>query len=159
MKDEILDNLMLIGQLHEHRTARMLNSAEFVNETNKITVKITSDKELQIVYNLFNETKIEIVPSALIYEFFDELLKRIEEVKITLKHGTSIDVHDWKEQLRPSLLRIEEEKKYDQYLKYLKLTSGRFDVEYFDGIVVLKDKEKELLNNVLRLRNALQQCL
>lgn len=160
MEAEILDNLLLMGELHEHRVARMLNRvAEFVNKTNKITVKIISDKELQIMYNVFNETKIEIIPGTLIYEFFDELLKRKEAVEITLKYGILIDVRDWKGQLQPSLLRIQEEKNYDRYLKHLKLTTERFDVEYFDGIVVIKDKEKQLLNNALRIEKALQQCI
>jgi hypothetical protein len=159
-EDEILDNLILLGHLHGHRAARMLNqSAEFVNETNKITVKIVSHKEVQIAYNFHNQITPEIISSELIYEFFEDLLKRKETQKINLQYGTLIHVHHWKEQLQPALLKIEEEKSYDQYLKHLKIKSERFDVEYFDGIVVLRDKEKQLRNNVLRLRKALQQCI
>ena len=160
MDKEILDNLILIAQLHEHRTAKMLDlSAEFVNATNKITVKFINHNEVQIAYNFYNQTVMEIVPSELTYDFLDDLLQRKDPEKVILKYGTLINIHDWPVQLRPSILQIQDEKNYDQYLRHLKLTSERFYVEYFDGIIILKDKEKKLLTNVLRLRNALQQCI
>jgi len=160
IENELLNNLILIGQLRGHRTAKMLDiSAEFINEINKITVKIMNDKQVQIAYNFSNQTIIETVSGNFVYEFLDDLLQRRNQLQITLKYGTLIELNNWQELLQPGLLKIQEEKNYDQYLKHLKLTLDRFSLEYFDGIVVLKDEKKELLTNVFRLRNALQQSL
>src|SRR5918993_1199563 len=104
-KNELLNNLIWLGQLRDHRTARMLDpSAEFVNEINKITVKILDDKQAQIQYNVYNQSVINTVPSNLIYEFLDDLFQRNEQVQITLKNGTIIEPNDWRDQLKPGLL-------------------------------------------------------
>lgn len=159
-KADLLSNVILLAQLRNHRAAKMPDlSAEFVNAINKIKIEVLNDEQVQIQYNFYDQNIVEIITSNSTYEFLDELLQRNDQVQITSREGVLIDPNVWRHQLKPSLLKIHEEKNYDHYLKHLKLELDRFGLEYFDDIVVLKDKENRLLTNVLRLRNALQQCM
>ncbi|MES1182136.1 MAG: hypothetical protein ABUL44_05005 [Flavobacterium sp.] len=160
MEHEILDNLILLGLLHDHHTAKMQDySAQFVNMINQISVKILNQKEILVGYNFYDQNIFELLPSDLIYDFFEELLLRENANKVNVKYGNVIEVFDWKEQLKPNLVKIQSERSYDRYLKNLTLTSLRFETEYFDGIVIVRDKENELRTNVLKLKSAIEQCI
>ncbi|MFA8434277.1 MAG: hypothetical protein ACEPOZ_07150 [Marinifilaceae bacterium] len=160
MRTETLNNLILLGQLHKHNTARLLDySAELINQTNHLILKIINEKEIQVRYNFYDNIQIELIPTTAIYDFLENLLTREESNKIDVKTGVTIEVCDWKDQLKSNLIKIQSEKNYDQYLKHLRLESERFKIEYFDGIVVLRDKNKELLTSVFELKNALQQAV
>lgn len=160
MEDEFLNNLILLGHLHEHRAAKMHDySAEFIGPVNQIIIRRLNENDIKVRYNLHDQIKLEVVPDIFIYDIMDELLIREEANKVEIKSGKVIEVQNWKEQLRPIFVKIQNEKDYNHYLKHLRIVSERFEVEYFDDILVLRDREKNLLTNVLKLKNAVQQCI
>lgn len=159
-EDEILNNLLLLGKLYEHQTEKAnSHSVQLINMINNITIDILNNKEIQVCYNFYDQKIREILSKDSIYSFIDELLRREKANKINLNSGISISILDFKEQFEQNLIEIKTEKKYNPYLKHLKLTSERFYIEYYDNIIILKDKEEKLLINILKLENALQQCV
>ncbi|TYP75315.1 hypothetical protein [Aquimarina intermedia] len=160
MDKEIIYKLFLLGQLHEHRADYMNdNSAELLNPINKIIVKIISKDEIQVRYNYYDENLIVMLTSETIYDFLEDLLTRDNAHKINTKTGELILIEKWKDELKDYIMKIQLDKEYDRYLKHVKLESMRFEIEYYDGIIVLRDKNKELITNILMLKNAVQHAI
>jgi hypothetical protein len=160
MDKEIIYKLFLLGQLHEHRADYMNdNSAELLNPINKIIVKIISKDEIQVKYNYYDENLIVMLTSETIYDFLEDLLTRDNAHKINTKTGELILIEKWKHELKDYIMKIQLDKDYDRYLKHVKLESMRFEIEYYDGIIVLRDKNKELITNILMLKNAVQHAI
>ena len=157
MESNILNNLILLGQLHEHMSGRINNgTVELINRTNKIIVKILTEKTIGVEYNVFGNKKNIEISTAISYDFLEELLARNEPIEIDTKDGELIEITDWKNELQSAIQEIYSQKNYNHYLKNLKIDSLRFEVEYYDNIVVIRDKNKSLLTNVEVLKNAVQ---
>lgn len=160
MDKEILYKLILLGKLHKHQTEYLKdNSAELMNPINKILVEIISDDKIRIRYNYNDDNLIIVLTTETVYDFFEDLLTREVERKLDVKLRSLILIDNWKIELKEYINIIQQEKDYNPYLKHLKYYSSRFEVEYYDDIIVLRDKEGELMTNVLRLKDAIQQIL
>jgi len=155
---EILDNIILLGKLHEHTCSRTTSiTAELYSPVNRINTKIINEQEIQVKYNLDDGTKIVELPILTTYDFVEKLLIRTTRTDITPKIGDLIEVANFKEQLKQDLKELQSEKNYNHYLKHLKLDSDiRFEVEYFDPIVIIRDKQNILLSTILKLTNAVK---
>lgn len=160
MDNEIIYKLFLLGQLHEHFADYLKdNSAEFINPINKIIIKIVSNNDIHVRYNHFDEYLDVLLTNETIFDFFEVLLTRDNAYKIDIKTGKPILIEKWNEELKDYIMKIHLDKDYNRYLKHEKLESERFEIEYYDGIIVLRDKNKELITNVMTLKNAVQQTV
>ena len=160
MDKDILHNLVLLAKLHKHQTALLQGgSAEIINSINKISVELISDEKINIRYNYYEQfVETELTPET-VYSFFEDLLMRGEAIKVEQRDNELVIIADWKNELKEHIDSIQQEKNYNQYLKHLRLESDRFEIEFFDGMIVLRDKDKKLMTNTLWLKNAVQQCV
>lgn len=157
MDKENLYKLVLLGKLHNHQTSYLKhNSAEIINPINKIIIELLSTGNIKIRYNYCEKFVETVTTTNTVYSFFEDLLLRCESIKVDLKNNSLIQIADWKTELKEHIVKIQQEQDYNQYLKHLKLESERFEIEYYDGIIVLRDKHKELLTKVMTLKNAVQ---
>ena len=153
MDKEVIYKLVLLGKLHKHQTDYLKDSSvEIINSINKIIVVIISDGKIKIKYNYYEEFTETVLTTKTVYSFFEDLLTREEAIKIDLKNNDLIIIADWKNELKEHIDTIQQEKNYNQYLKHLRADSDRFEIEYFDGIIVLRDKDKKLMTNTLGLK-------
>ena len=160
MKNEELYNVILLGQLHGHQYALLNNnSLELLNQTNKILIKTLNGKDITLEYNVFDNKKIVEIPITYLYDFLERLLKRTTQTEVHKKGGELVEVLNYKDELKSAILKIEDSKNYNHYLKKLKIDSTRFEVEYYDNIIVMRDKNKNLLTNVETLKNAVQHYI
>jgi hypothetical protein len=158
MINEILDNIILLGKLHEHSCSRTTNiTAELYSPVNRIIIKIINEKEIQVKYNVDDQTKVVELPIFTTYDFVEKLIIRTTRTDIMPKIGELIEVSNFKEQLKQDLKELQSEKNYNHYLKHIKFkTDIRFEVEYFDDIVIIRDKQNILLTTILKLSNAIK---
>ncbi len=161
MITKILNAIILLGKLHKHECAKTRNdSLELYNQVNRIILKVTNEEKIQVKYNIFDENIIVELSNFTIYDFLEKLLLRIDNsIEIKPKIGALVEIPKWKNQLKQDLIKLEAEKNYNHYLKHSKMNSIRFEIEYFDNIVIIRDKENILLTNVLTLKNALQHYI
>lgn len=160
MINEILDNIVLLGKLHKHECSKTIKTADLYSPINRIIIKIINEKEIQVKYNVCDETKIVELPILTAYDFVEKLIIRIKSIEITPKIGELIEVNNSSnKQLIQDIIEIQSEKNYNRYLKHLKSDSDiRFEVEYFDDIIIIRDKENILLTTILKLSNAVKNC-
>lgn len=157
MEKEAIYKLVLLGKLHKHQTDYLKDSSvEIINPINKILVDILSDGKIKIRYNSYEEFTETVLTTKTVYSFVEDLLTREEAIKIDLKNNDPILIADWKNELKEPLKKIQQEKDYNQYLKHLKIESDRFEIEYFDGLIILRDRNKEMMTNILEIKNAVQ---
>ncbi|MNR22589.1 hypothetical protein D3C85_1395500 [compost metagenome] len=155
MIDEILDNILLLGKLHKHECSKTIKTAELYSPINRIIIKIIDEKEIQVKYNVCDETKIVELPILTTYDFVEKLIIRTARIQITPKIGKLIEIN--KGQLKQDLIELQREKNYNHYLKHVKFDSDiRFEVEYFDDMVIIRDKQNIFLTTILKLRNAIK---
>lgn len=160
MDKEIVYKLVLLAKLHDHQIACLNDkSVEIINSVNKILVELISDGEIKIRFNYYEELIETVLTPKTVYSFFEDLLMRDEATKVEQKNNDLITIADWKNDLKKHIDTIQREKSYNQYLKHLRVDSDRFEIEYFDGIIVLRDKDKKMMTNILELKNAVQQCV
>lgn len=160
MDKEALYKLVLLGKLHKHQADYLKDSsAEIINPINKILVEILSDGKIKIKYNYFEEFTETVLTTKTVYSFFEGLLTREEAIKIDLKNNDPILIADWKNELKEPLKKNQLEKDYNQYLKHLKIESDRFEIEYFNGLIILRDRDKVMMTNILEIKNAVQHAI
>lgn len=160
MDKETVYKLVLLAKLHNHQTAYLNDkSVEIINPVNKILVELISVGKIKIRFNYYEEFIETLLTPKTVYSFFEDLLTRDEAAKVEEKNNDLIIIADWKNELKEHIDAIQQEKNYNQYLKHLRLSSDRFEIEYFDGIIVLRDKDKVMMTNTLGLKNAVQQCV
>lgn len=153
MNKELLAKLSLLGELHVHSLSVMNeHTVVLMNAMNKIL--ITDREEIQIQYNYYEKNIVEVPKYSTVYDFFERLLTRSEVVKIDITEGELILIEHWKDELKPSIDQIQKEKNYNHYLKRLKLESQKFEIEYYEDVIIIRDKAKKMLTNVLRLKEA-----
>ena len=149
---EILYKIKIFGQLHKCRTHIKNNSCiELINATSRVNIKIINTKEIQLDYNNFDEQKTILLDEFSIYDFLQNILNRENENEVEPKKGKIIDFTIYEEELKPKMIKIQDEKNYNHFLKQTKEETIRFEIEYFDGILVIKDKYGKLLSIVLEL--------
>jgi hypothetical protein len=156
MTNEILVNIILLGKLHKHECSRTINSiVELYSPINRIIIKMIDEKEIQVKYNLDDETKVIELPIFKVYDFVEKLIIRTARIEITPKTGELIEICNFNERFQQSILEIQSEKNYNHYLKHLKFDIDmKFEVEYFDDIIILRDKQNILLTNIFKLNDA-----
>lgn len=146
-----------MGTTYKYECSKTLDiTAELYSPVNRIIIKIINEKEIQVKYNLDDETKVVELPIFTTYDFVEKVIIRTSRIDIIPKIGELIEVNNFKEQLKQNLIEIQIEKNYNHYLKHLKSdTDIRFEIEYFDEIILIRDTQYILLTDILKLRNAI----
>ncbi|MBO9584611.1 MAG: hypothetical protein J7574_10685 [Flavobacterium sp.] len=156
MTKTIIENLKILSENYNLKFDAFSNSVIFINEINKIRVQLENDVSFRITYNFHLEEKTLLIPEEAVYHFCLDLFKRkndgIEEAFV----GKRMNINKWfKIEEKESLdivNAIQKELDYNHRLKHLVLQSNRFEVTYFNGLLILEDKEKEYFSNVFNFR-------
>ncbi|MCR4029310.1 MULTISPECIES: hypothetical protein [Flavobacterium] len=154
----IIENLKILSENFKHKFDTFSDTIIFVNEVNKIRIRPENNTNFRITYNLCLDEKTILVSKETIYHFVLELFKRKDtDTEVNSFHKKTIDIEEWfkieKEESLNIISEIEKELDYNYRLKYLILETKRFEITYFNGLLILEDKQKEYSANVFNFRN------
>lgn len=157
MNKTIIENLKILSENFEHKFDTFSTSVIFVNEINKIRIEPENDSNFRITYNFHFDEKTLLVPKEAVYHFCLDLFKRKnDDIEVILGIGKPIDIGDCfkieKEEFLNIINAIQKELDYNYRLKHLFLKSSRFEITYFNGLLILEDKKKEYFLNVINFR-------
>jgi len=98
------------------------------------------------------------VPKETVYHFCLNLFKRQnDDVEVIYSIAKPIDIDEWfkieeKESVEV-INAIQKELGYNYRLKHLFLETSRFEINYFNGLLILEDKENEFFSNMFNFKN------
>lgn len=153
-----INNLKILAEKFNHKLEAYSNSITIINETNRISIQIENNNSFRIIYNLNWNDKVIIISNNEFYNFIIQLLKREHvSTEILINNKKVIEIEDWFEiekEIAKSLIdEIQAELKYDYRIKSINLKSNRFDVCYYNGILILEDQNKKYLANIFEFKN------
>ncbi|WDF65705.1 hypothetical protein [Flavobacterium sp. KACC 22763] len=160
MAETIIENLKILSEKFKHNFDVFSNSVIFVNEVNKIRIEKEDDASCKVTYNLhFNEKTLLVSEEALYHFCLDLFNRQNDNIEVLLSVCKPIEINEWfKIEEAESLhiiTSIQKELEYNCKLKYLFLESDRFETNYFNGLLIIEDKQKEYLSNIFNFRNSL----
>jgi|GEM_PF-5896789 len=158
MDKKNIENLKIVSEYFNHKFDTFSNAIIFVNEVNKIGVQLEDETNFRITYNLNFDEKILFVSEETVYHFCLNLFKRQnDDVEVIYSIAKPIDIDEWfkieeKESVEV-INAIQKELEYNYRLKHLFLETSRFEINYFNGLLILEDKENEFFSNVFNFKN------
>ncbi|WP_433830752.1 hypothetical protein [Flavobacterium anhuiense] len=158
MDKTIIENLKILSENFKHTFDTFSNSVIFVNDVNKIRVQLEDETNFRITYNLNFDEKVIVASEETVYHFCLNLFKRqTDDLEVILGIGKPIEIDEWFQMEKKEALdvvnAIQKELDYNYRLKHLFLETSRFEITYFNGLLVLEDKQKEYFSNVFNFRN------
>ncbi|MBW1658383.1 hypothetical protein [Flavobacterium quisquiliarum] len=149
----IIENLKILSENFKYKSDTFSNSVIFINEVNKIKIQPENKVGFSITYNLYFGEKMLLVSEEAVYHFCLDLFKRKNsDIEVIYRAGKPIDVSEWfkieRKEALDAIDAIQKELEYNYRLKYLFLESKRFDIIYFNDLMIIEDKKKEYLFNV-----------
>ncbi len=156
----MLSKLSMLGEMLYHRIGKLNDSLEVINVVNKILITNRNDR-VSIRYNS-NRGDISIdVEGNKVYDFYLRLLSRDVNNVVAEGIGVPLYISDWLDIERTEVMnilkQIESELNNDK-LKYISLGTDRVNVKYYNGILLLEDKQEIFLRNVVAYKDVMQQC-
>lgn len=157
MAETIIENLKILSENFKHKFDTFANSVILVNEINKIRVKLEDEANFRITYNLRFDEKTILIPKVPVYQFCLDLFKRQNDsIEVIYSIGKPIDIDECfkieKEEFLNIINVIKKELNYNYRLKHLFLESSRFEIIYFNSLLIVEDKKKEYYSNVFNFR-------
>lgn len=154
----IIEDLKILSENFKHKFDTFSDTIVLVNEINKIRIKPENDTNFRITYNLCFDEKMILVSKETTYHFVLELFKRKDaDLVVNSLYKKRIDIEEWfkieKEESLSIINEIQKELDYNYRLKHLILETKRFEITYFNGLLILEDKQKEYYVNVFNFRN------
>lgn len=124
---------------------------------NKIRVQLEDEANFRITYNLRFDEKNILIPKVAVYQFCLDLFKRQNDsIEVIYSIGKPIDIDECfkieKEEFLNIINAIKKELDYNYRLKYLFLESSRFEITYFNSLLIVEDKKKEYYSNAFNFR-------
>jgi len=112
--------------------------------------------ELRIIYILLKKTIL--VSREAVYHFCLTLFKRQNtDNELVFSIRKPIDIDQWfkieKKESLDIVNAIQKELDYNYRLKRLSSESSRFEITYFNGLLVLEDKKQEYFSNVFDFKS------
>jgi len=153
MDKTIIENLKILSENFNYKFDTFSKSVIFVNEVNKIRVQLEDDTNFRITYNLHFTEKTILVSREAVYHFCLALFKRQNiDNEVVFSISKPIDIDEWfkieKKEFLDIINAIQKELDYNYRLKHLSSESSRFEITYFNGLLVLEDKQQEYFSNV-----------
>lgn len=160
MAETIIENLKILSENFKHKFDTFSNSVIFVNDINKIRIHLENKTNLKVTYNLNFDEKMLLISEEAVYHFCLELFKRQDndnDIELIYNTSKTIDIDEWfrieKTEALDIISVIQKELDYNYKLKKLSLESSRFQITYFNGLLILEDKMNEYFSNVFDFRN------
>ncbi|MXO04212.1 hypothetical protein [Flavobacterium sp. HBTb2-11-1] len=158
MTETIIENLKVLSDNFKYKFDTLSSSIIFVNEINRIRIWVENDSAFKISYNLGYDEETLLVSEETVYHFCINLFKRKNnDIGLIPSNYKSIDIDEWFKIEEREALGIasvtQKELEYNYRLKHLFLESKRFDITYFNGLLILEDKKKEYLSNVFDFKD------
>jgi hypothetical protein len=158
MDKTIIEDLKILSENFNYKFDTFSNSVIFVNEVNKIRVQLENDANFRITYNLHFTEKTILVSKEAVYHFCLTLFKRQNaDNELVFSISKPIDIDEWlkieKKESLDIVNAIQKELDYNYRLKRLSSESSRFEITYFNGLLVLEDKKQEYFSNVFDFKS------
>jgi hypothetical protein len=157
MAETIIENLKILSENFKYKFDTFANSVILVNEMNKIRVQLEDEANFRITYNFRFDEKTILIPKVAVYQFCLDLFKRQNNsIEVIYSIGKPIDIDECfkieKEEFLNIINVIKKELNYNYRLKHLFLESSRFEITYFNSLLIVEDKKKEYYSNVFNFR-------
>ncbi|RYJ38692.1 hypothetical protein NU08_2278 [Flavobacterium anhuiense] len=158
----IIENLRILSENFEHKADVLSDSIIFINEINKIKIQPENKGGFVITYNLHFGEKRLLVPEEIVYHFCLDLFKRKEnDIEVISETRKPINIGEWfkieEAESLSIITSIQKELEYNYRLKHLFLESKRFEITYFNSLLILEDKQKKYLSNVFNFRDSIEK--
>lgn len=158
MDNLIIENLKILSEKFEHKFDTFSNSIIFISGINKIKIQFEDSKSFKITYNLYLSEKTVFISKEALYDFCLDLFKRQnDDTEVICNVGKIIEIEDWFEIEKKESLdivdNIQKELDYNYRIKSLSLESPCFKATYFNGLLILEDKNKKYLSNVFNFKS------
>ena len=151
--------LIAFAKLYDYQTYDLENeSMEFINYFNKMTLRPIDKDTFSISYNLEDGQHEVLCKTESIYHTFEVLLNRKNYEIISVRNEKEICLAEHFHELKTILFSLIESKTYNHYLKHEKLQSERFEIEYYDNMVLFRDKQDKLLTNAFSYKKVYNMC-
>ncbi|MDQ6530675.1 hypothetical protein [Flavobacterium sp. LHD-85] len=162
MSGTIIENLKILSENFKLSFDTFSHSVIFVNEVNKIRIQNENESSFRITYNLHFAEKTVLVSDEVIYHFCLNLFKRKNDtIEVLFSAHKPIEIDEWfkidEENSLDIITAIQNELKYNYKLKYLFLESERFEITYFNSLLIIEDKQEEYFSNVFNFRNSCEK--
>lgn len=160
MDNKYFFNITLLCEKYNHIVGVFSKTIEILNNINKITIKIDNSDTFSIRYNLNSIEKKILVSKEMIYDSVLNLLKREDTVEIFSPIGNPIEIDEWYKIEGKIALEIINEIKselnYNYRIKSIDFKSDRFNVCFYNGILILEDRNKNYLPNVFKFNEIMK---
>jgi hypothetical protein len=161
MNTEHIINLKILAEKFNHKSDTYSNSIDILSNINRINIKQENESNFKIRYNLCLNDKIVIISKEAIYDFIIKLFKRQDDnTDVLIIIEKVINIEEWfkiEKTIAENLINeIQTELNYNYRIKSMDLKSPRFDVSYFNGILILEDKSKIYLSNIFEFKKIIE---
>ena len=143
MNKELKSHIRKLAKKFNHEIEYQNDIVVLKSEMNKIELWEPDKNGVNISYNLsdnnFDKLKVE---HDGVYDILIDLFRREKGSKLTLKNGVLLTIEEWiKEEGEFAKEKFEELKKdlHSEQIEFRELGGNRYEAEYYDGLLILKD--------------------
>lgn len=160
MENKYFFNIKLLCEKYNYKVGVFSNKIEILNNINKVIIEIENNDTFAIRYNLNSIEKILLVSKEMIYDSVLNLLKREDTEEILIPTGIPIEIEEWYNLEKKGALEIINEIKselnYNYRIKNIDFKSNRFNVCFYNGILILEDRNKSYLPNIFKFNEIIK---